>query len=174
MARIPIPSHSIPLRFPRGPLYQIQPLMMNWCSSEPGPITGDPFHTAGWRWRLPRAPGPSGSAATIPFVYTGQIGIGDEYENEQRISGTHLVPFLTLPARNHNYAREVGSGKEVGEPFLVPRERADELIARESGKKNVFLYIPLFNDCRTYICKQKAKLQGSLGIWCHLLLKGYW
>jgi len=112
--------------------------------------------------------------AAIPFIDTGQIGIGDEYGNEQRISGTHVVPFLTLPARNLNYAREVGSGREVGKPFLVPRKRVDELIAREGRKKNVFMYIPLFNDCRTYVCKQKAKLQGKSGIWCHLLLKGYW
>jgi hypothetical protein len=68
----------------------------------------------------------------------------------------------------------VGSGREIGKPFLAPRERVDELVAREGGKKNVFMYIPLFNDCRTYVCKQKARLQGKSGIWCHLLFKGYW
>lgn len=112
--------------------------------------------------------------ATIPFIDTGQVGIRDEDGNIKRISGKHPVSFLTLPARRRNYAQKVGAGKEVGEPFLVRRKKADEVIESESAKKGAFLYIPLFNDCRTYVCRLKAKLQGKTGIWCHLLLKGYW
>lgn len=112
--------------------------------------------------------------ATVPFIDTGQIGIRDEYGSVQRISGIHPVTFLTLPPRKRNYAQKIGAGKEVGKPFLVSRKKADEVIKSESAKKGAFLYIPLFNDCRTYVCRLKAKLQGKSGIWCHLLFKGYW
>jgi len=162
----PLPSRA----GPSGPEYEDEMVLVRTRADFWGPIshrwlemdTSEGTRTIGF--------GP----ATIPFIDTGQIGIGDEFDNEQRISGTHVVPFLTLPAVNWNYGREVGSGREVGEPFLVPRERVDELIAQESQKKNVFMYIPLFNDCRTYICTQKAKLQGKSRIWCYLLFKGYW
>ena len=112
--------------------------------------------------------------ATIPFIDTGQIGIRDEYGNVRRISGAHFVSVLTLPDRQRNYAKEIGAGREVGKPFLAPRKRVDEVIEKEIRKKGAFLYIPLFNDCRTYVCRLKAKLQGKSGVWCYLLFKGYW
>jgi hypothetical protein len=112
--------------------------------------------------------------ATIPFMDTGQIGIRDEYGNEQRISGKHPISVLTLPTRNRKYAKEIGTGHKINQPFPVSLRKADEVIESESRKDNVFLYIPLFNDCRTYVCTLKAKLQGKSTIWCHLLFKGYW
>lgn len=51
---------------------------------------------------------------------------------------------------------------------------ADAVLRKESRRKLIFPYIPLFHDCHTFVCTVKATAAGKSTVPCYLLLKGYW
>ncbi len=112
--------------------------------------------------------------ATIPFIDSGQISLQDSHGNIERISGGHPIPPLTLPPVNYRYAKRPGEGKIDGEPIEITLQQANEIVRKNRSRKFIFPYIPIFNDCRTFVCKTQEKANGKSGILCHLLLKGYW
>jgi len=112
--------------------------------------------------------------ATVPFIDAGQIGLQDELGNIERYSGGHPIQPLTLPPIGYDYAPTPGAGKEIGRPIAVTRQRADELIQDLRRARRVNPYVPLFNDCRTFVCRVRAKLLGKSALPCHFLFKGYW
>lgn len=112
--------------------------------------------------------------ATIPFIDAGQISLGDAYGNVERISGIPLYPMLAPPPANYHYARKPQEGHPVGEPVTITVAQADTLIAHMQHKKFVGPYIPIFHDCRTFVCSVKASAAGKSQLPCYLLFKGYW
>jgi hypothetical protein len=40
--------------------------------------------------------------------------------------------------------------------------------------KFIFPYIPIFHDCRTFVCAVQSSVRGKSTLPCYLLFKGYW
>lgn len=112
--------------------------------------------------------------ATLPFIDAGQISLQDSHGNIERISGMHPLPFLGLPPLNYRYAKAPGSGYSISKPISMTVAQADALVERAARTKYVGPYIPIFHDCRTYVCAVQAKVQGRSSLPCYLLFKGYW
>ena len=112
--------------------------------------------------------------ATLPFIDAGQISLQDTHGNVERISGMHPLPFLGLPPLNYRYAKAPGSGHPISKPISMTMAQADALVERATRTKYVGPYIPIFHDCRTYVCAVQAKIQGRSSLPCYLLFKGYW
>jgi len=112
--------------------------------------------------------------ATLPFIDAGQISLQDSHGNIERISGMHPLPFLGLPPLNYRYAKPPGSGHSIGQPISMTVAQADALAERVGRTKYVGPYIPIFHDCRTYVCAIQAKVKGKSSLPCYLLFKGYW
>lgn len=106
-------------------------------------------------------------AANIPIIDAGQIVVVDE-KSVDLVSKWHLFPWHVTPAERP------GAGRLVGGPILVTDARATELITQQRQHRFVAPYIPLFNDCHTYVCAMTAKAQGKSTLPCYLLLKGHW
>lgn len=105
--------------------------------------------------------------ASIPFIDAGQISVWDEDGRRQR-SGLHLFPT------RFDYAKPPGAGKIVGEPIELSPASFDAVLRKESHRKLIFPYIPLFHDCHTFVCTVKATASGRSTLPCYLLFKGYW
>ena len=112
--------------------------------------------------------------ATVPLIDAGEIGVRDQYGNYEMITGMHPVPMLGLPPVNYHYAKALGRGRPVGKPVHLTVAQADAVIQKELHHKFVVPYIPLFHDCRTYVCSVAASAQGKSSLPCYLLFKGYW
>jgi len=112
--------------------------------------------------------------ATLPFIDAGQISLQDSHGNIERISGMHPLPFLGLPPLNYRYAKSPGSGHSIGTPLSITVAQADALVERTGRTRYVGPYIPIFHDCRTYVCAVQAKVKGRSALPCYLLFKGYW
>lgn len=112
--------------------------------------------------------------ATLPLIDAGEIGVRDQYGNYEVISGMHPLPMLALPPVNYHYAKALGRGRPVGKPVHLTVAQADAVIQKELHHKFVIPYIPLFHDCRTYVCSVAASAQGKSSLPCYLLFKGYW
>lgn len=112
--------------------------------------------------------------ATVPLIDAGEIGVRDQYGNYEVITGMHPVPMLALPPVNYHYAKAMGRGRPVGKPIHLTVAQADAVVQRELHHKFVIPYIPLFHDCRTYVCSVAAGAQGKSSLPCYLLFKGYW
>ncbi len=41
-------------------------------------------------------------------------------------------------------------------------------------RKFIFPYIPIFHDCRTFVCAVQSSARGKSTLPCYLLFKGYW
>lgn len=105
--------------------------------------------------------------ASMPFLDAGQISIWDEHGNEQS-SGLHILPT------HFNYAKPPGVGRIVGTPIELTQAQADAVLKKESHRKAIFPYIPIFHDCRTFVCTVKATADGKSTLPCYFLFKGYW
>lgn len=112
--------------------------------------------------------------ATLPFIDAGQVSLQDQWGNIERLSGVHPVPPLALPPLNYRYARTPGEGHVIGKPITLTMAQSDALVQRLRQRKTVGPYIPLFHDCRTFVCATRAAAQGQSSLPCYLLFKGYW
>ena len=105
--------------------------------------------------------------ASVPFIDAGQISVWDQDGHIER-SGLHLFPT------RFNYANPPGAGKIVGQPMQLTLANSDEVLRKESHRKLIFPYIPLFHDCHTFVCTVKATASGKSTLPCYLLFEGYW
>jgi hypothetical protein len=112
--------------------------------------------------------------ATVPFIDAGQISLQDSHGNIERISGMHPLPILALPPANYHYAQAPGAGHPIGKPILLTVGETDALVQKVRHSKFIVPYIPIFHDCRTYVCAVEARAQGRSSLPCYLLFKGYW
>ena len=111
--------------------------------------------------------------ATVPFIDAGQIALRDEHGNVERYSGLHPLQPLTLPPLGYEYAREPGEGSDIAKPIPMSRRQADRLIQHFRELRRVRPYVPLLNDCRTFVCRVKAKARGKSTLPCHLPIEGH-
>jgi hypothetical protein len=111
--------------------------------------------------------------ATLPFIDAGQVSLQDEWGNIERISGMYPVPPLGLPPLNYRYARSPGEGRLIGKPIALTMAQAESLVQHIRRKKFVGPYIPIFHDCRTFVCTTRSAAQGRSSLPCYLLFKGY-
>jgi hypothetical protein len=112
--------------------------------------------------------------ATVPFIDAGQVSLQDTYGNVERISGMHPLLVLGLPPLNYRYAKAPGSGHVIGKPIPLTVTQADALIQKIRHRKFIGPYIPIFHDCRTFVCSVQAGTQGRSSLPCYVLFKGYW
>jgi hypothetical protein len=112
--------------------------------------------------------------ATVPFIDAGQVSLQDSYGNVERISGMHPLLVLSLPPLNYRYAKAPGSGHAIGNPIPLTVTQADTLIQKIRSRKFIGPYIPIFHDCRSFVCSVQAAAQGSSSLPCYALFKGYW
>lgn len=105
--------------------------------------------------------------ASIPFIDAGQISVWNQDGSIER-SGLHLLPT------RFNYAKPPGAGKVMGNSLELTAAQADTVLRKESHRKLIFPYIPIFHDCRTFVCTVKATAAGKSTLPCYLLFKGYW
>jgi hypothetical protein len=105
--------------------------------------------------------------ASIPFIDAGQISVWDQNGTVER-SGLHLLPT------HFNYAKPPGAGKIVGTPILLTPAQSNAILRKESHRKLIFPYIPIFHDCHTFVCSVKATANGKSSLPCYLIFKGYW
>jgi hypothetical protein len=105
--------------------------------------------------------------ASLPFLDAGQISIWHE-DGRREHSGLRLLPT------NFNYAKPPDSGNLVGAPVSITLEQADAILRKQAHRKRIFPYIPIFHDCRTFVCTVKASATGKSSLPCYLLFKGYW
>ena len=112
--------------------------------------------------------------ATLPFIDAGQVSLQDTYGNIERISGMHPLLVLGLPPLNYRYAKAPGSGHVIGKPTPLTVAQADALIEKMRHRKFVGPYVPIFHDCRTFVCSVQASARGRSSLPCYVLFKGYW
>ena len=112
--------------------------------------------------------------ATLPFIDAGQVSLQDTYGNIERISGMHPLLVLGLPPLNYRYAKAPGSGHVTGKPTPLTVAQADALIEKMRHRKFVGPYVPIFHDCRTFVCSVQASARGRSSLPCYVLFKGYW
>jgi hypothetical protein len=105
--------------------------------------------------------------ASIPFIDAGQISVWNQDGSIER-SGFHLLPT------RFNYAKPPGAGRVLGAPIHLTRAQADAVLQKESRRKLIFPYIPIFHDCHTFVCTVKATADGKSTLPCYVLFKGYW
>ncbi len=105
--------------------------------------------------------------ASMPFIDAGQISVWNQDGTVER-SGLHLLPT------HFNYAKPPGAGKIVGEPMELTLAQVNTVLQKESHRKLIFPYVPIFHDCHTFVCTVKAIADGKSTLPCYLLFKGYW
>jgi hypothetical protein len=106
--------------------------------------------------------------ALIPFIDRGQISVEDTKGN---VEWRYLLHPFSL---HWNFARAPGAGRQLGRVVYIPIAQADRLVEKQRARRFVLPYIPLFHDCRTYVCVLQASSQGKSRLPCYLLMKGYW
>jgi len=112
--------------------------------------------------------------ATVPFIDAGQVSVEDAWGNTQRITGMSPLPLLGLPPLHYRYARAPGEGRIFGKPVKLTLGESEQLLQRISHSKFVGPYIPLFHDCRTFVCAAQAAAKRKSALPCYLFFKGYW
>jgi hypothetical protein len=112
--------------------------------------------------------------ATVPFIDAGQVSLQDTFGNVERISGMHPLLVLGLPPLNYRYAKAPGSGHAIGKPIPLTVTQADALVQKIRHHKFIGPYVPIFHDCRTFVCSVQAAAQGRSSLPCYALFKGYW
>jgi hypothetical protein len=106
--------------------------------------------------------------ATLPFIDAGQISIWDSHGKVERRGAIRLI------STGFNYAKPPGAGHPIGTPIHLTIAQSDAFIAKERHRRFVFPYIPLFHDCRTFVCAAQSSVRGKSTLPCYLLFKGYW
>jgi hypothetical protein len=106
--------------------------------------------------------------ATLPFIDAGQISIWYADGKVERRGATRLM------SSGFNYAKPPGEGYPIGEPVRLTIAYADALVEKERHRRFIFPYIPIFHDCRTFVCAVQSSVRGKSTMPCYLLFKGYW
>ncbi len=106
--------------------------------------------------------------ATLPFIDAGQISIWYAHGKVERRGAIRLI------STGFNYAKPPGVGYPIGQPISLTVAQADALVEKERHRKFIFPYIPIFHDCRTFVCAVQASVRGKSTLPCYLLFKGYW
>ncbi len=106
--------------------------------------------------------------ATLPFIDAGQISIWYADGKVERRGAIRLLPT------GFNYAKPPGVGYTIGKPIHLTIAQADALVEKERHRKFIFPYIPIFHDCRTFVCAAQSSVRGKSTLPCYLLFKGYW
>lgn len=146
------------------------PVTLELRSDRGGPFAHHWLELDGPNGRMTIGFGP----ATLPFIDSGQVSVQDRYGNIKRISGMHPLPWLALPPIKYHYARSPGEGHMIGKPIPITTAQAEGLTRKVEHQRFVGPYIPIFHDCRTYVCAMLASTQGRSTLPCYLLFKGYW
>ena len=107
-------------------------------------------------------------SALLPFIDRGQVTVQDAQGREEHEYPLHILPFYL------DFGRAPGMGREVGKALYISQARADQIVEEQRHRRIIFPYVPLFHDCRTYVCAMQATLEGKSKLPCYLLLKGYW
>jgi len=106
--------------------------------------------------------------ATIPFIDLGQISILDAHGDIETRPRFHFL------AEHYNYMKAPGAGRVIGKPLELTIAQADALIDKLRHRRFIGPYIPIFHDCRTFVCAAQASAQGKSTLPCYFLFKGYW
>ena len=106
--------------------------------------------------------------ATVPFIDAGQISIWHVDGKVERRGAIRLIPT------RFNYAKPPAVGYPIGQPVSLTIAQADALVEKERHRKFIFPYIPIFHDCRTFVCTVQSSVRGKSTLPCYLLFKGYW
>jgi hypothetical protein len=106
--------------------------------------------------------------ATLPFIDAGQISIWYADGKAERRGAIRLI------STGFNYAKPPSTGYPIGEPIHLSIAQADALVEKERHRKFIFPYIPIFHDCRTFVCAVQSSVRGKSTLPCYLLFKGYW
>jgi hypothetical protein len=107
-------------------------------------------------------------SALLPFIDRGQVTVEDAQGRVEHEYALHVLPLYL------SFGRPPGMGKDIGEVVYVPVSRADQIVEQQRHRRFIFPYIPLFHDCRTYVCAMQATVEGKSKLPCYFLLKGYW
>ncbi len=107
-------------------------------------------------------------SALLPFIDRGQVTVQDAHGRVEHEYALHLLPFFL------SFGRAPGMGKDIARAIDVPVARADAIVEQQRHRRFIFPYIPLFHDCRTYVCAMQATVKGKSKLPCYFLLKGYW
>jgi hypothetical protein len=94
--------------------------------------------------------------ADFPFVDAGQVLVVDA-KSVDLVSRWHFSRWHFTPAERP------GAGRPVGDAILVTDGQAQNLVTQQRRHRWVAPYIPLFNDCHTFVCAVAAKAQGKFG-----------
>jgi hypothetical protein len=106
-------------------------------------------------------------SALLPFIDRGQVTIQYADGRVEHEYPLHVLKFYL------DFGRAPGVGKAI-EKVYVPAARADQIVEQQRHRRFIFPYIPLFHDCRTYVCAMQATIAGKSKLPCYLLFKGYW
>lgn len=106
--------------------------------------------------------------ATLPFIDAGQISIWFADGKVERRGAIRLI------STGFNYAKPPDVGYPIGQPIRLTIAQADALVEKERHRKFIFPYIPIFHDCRTFVCAVQSSVRGKSALPCYLLFKGYW
>lgn len=107
-------------------------------------------------------------SALFPLIDRGQLTIEDAGGQVEHEYALHLLPLRL------NFERAPGMGKDIGKVLYVPQARADQIVVQQRHRRFLFPYIPLFHDCRTYVCAMQATVEGESKLPCYVFFKGYW
>lgn len=107
-------------------------------------------------------------SALLPFIDRGQVTIQDAYGQVEHEYALSVLPFYL------NFGRPPGMGQDIAKVIYVPVSRADQIVEQQRHRRFIFPYVPLFHDCRTYVCAMQATIEGKSKLPCYFLLKGYW
>ncbi len=105
--------------------------------------------------------------ASIPFIDAGKMSMLDGEGKFEKMTGLHLF------FHRFNYAKAPGSGRIIGEPIRLTPEQAEQVVEK-LRHRFIAPYVPMFHDCRTFVCALRASVQGKSSLPCYLLFKGYW
>lgn len=107
-------------------------------------------------------------SALLPFIDRGQVTVEDSQGRVEHEYPLRILPFYL------NFGRPPGMGKDLGKVVYIPLARADQIVEQQRHRRFIFPYIPLFHDCRTYVCAMQATIEGKSKLPCYAPLKGYW
>ncbi len=107
-------------------------------------------------------------SALLPMFDRGQVTVQDAYGNVEHEFFPRAMPLYL------DFGRVPGTGRDIAPTVYVPVARADQIVEQQRHRRFIFPYIPLFHDCRTYMCAMRASIEGKSRLPCYLLLKGYW
>ena len=108
-------------------------------------------------------------SALLPFIDRGQVTVED---SQGRVE--HEYP-LRMRCRSTSISDGRRAWERTSAKLSISRcARADQIVEQQRHRRFIFPYIPLFHDCRTYVCAMQATVEGKSKLPCYAPLKGYW